>query len=524
MNPQPTTFSHEERPAEPTQAAVRTLLQPLELLAELSWSGSEQELGLPIPCDVQRLVDPDAELSIAVAARTDARGLRSTLCSILERVDVPVAVSVLLDSGITGEVAETAGRLEQAVPGLRIIRGDAVAPGTHVLAEGEELPWGFPDAVSSPRPAVEVAYLLPGLPPEGSGGSHSLVQEARGLRRLGCQARICVPLDSLEVVSTLYGNEDDLFVAYGSPEEILDAIGPANVAVATEHPSLSMLQRISEERPEIVCAYYVQDYEPLFGVPESARADRALLSYRAIPGQLLFSKAHWLRNVVTARHGVLVAKVRPSLDREIFHTQGRVEGDGVLRVAAMVRPRTPRRRPFATLQALQAIRAQLGQRVRTITFGCDAGAYAQLVDELGADTESEAREAGAEHLGLLTREQVAREMRRCDVFIDASAYQAFGRSGLEAMACGAVPVLPALGGVGEYAEHESNSLIFEDDSPAAIAELVLTLLGDDGRLRRLREDGLLTATRFAIQLAAESQLEMFAAAFGSRASSTTVST
>src|ERR1700720_4706189 len=51
------------------------------------------------------------------------------------------------------------------------------------------------DAIE-PR-SLSVAYLLPGLPPEGSGGSHSLVQEARGLRKLGARARVCVPAGSL---------------------------------------------------------------------------------------------------------------------------------------------------------------------------------------------------------------------------------------------------------------------------------------------------------------------------------------
>jgi glycosyltransferase involved in cell wall biosynthesis len=269
----------------------------------------------------------------------------------------------------------------------------------------------------------------------------------------------------------------------------------------------------------------VQDYEPLFSAPESARSDRALLSYRAIPGQVLFAKTHWLRNVVTARHGTPVAKVHPSLDRELFHVEGRVESEDVVRIAAMVRPRTPRRRPSATLQTLAAIRADLGARARTITFGCDAGAYAQVAQNLGRDsadqgaTSSGEGRSGAptsggvgEHLGLLTRGQVADLMRRCDLFIDASAYQAFGRSGLEAMACGAVPVLPALGGVHEYAQQERNALIFEDDRPSAVADVVTALARDPDRLGRLRSRGLRTVQGFSIERAARSQLELFSAA------------
>jgi hypothetical protein len=275
------------------------------------------------------------------------------------------------------------------------------------------------------------------------------------------------------------------------------------------------------ERPGLTCAYYVQDYEPLFAAPESSRADRALLSYRAIPGQLLFAKTHWLAGLVSAAHGVPVAKVCPSLDRELFHARGRVggveldpepEGLGgprsaptcrIPRVAAMIRPRTPRRRPVATLAALALVARALGEQVEIVTFGCDAQAFARLDAPVVA---------GIQHLGLLSRPAVADLMRGCDVFLDGSAYQAFGRTGLEAMACGAVPVLPGLGGVHEYAVHERNTLILEDGDPCEMAAAVIELVREPGHLRQMREAGLRTVRRFSVELAARSQLELFTAA------------
>jgi hypothetical protein len=392
--------------------------------------------------------------------------------------------------------------------------------------------WGEGGALANPRPGrlPRVAYLLPGLPPEGSGGSHSLVQEARGMRALGAHAWICVPEDSLETAATLYGNEDELFLSY--PDEgsalpgvsgasVADAIATADVAIATEYPSVDLLARIARARPGLTCAYYVQDYEPLFAAPESSRADRALLSYRAIPGQLLFAKTQWLAGLVSAAHGVPVAKVCPSLDRELFHARGRdggvepdpePEGLGgqrsppagrVPRVAAMIRPRTPRRRPVATLAALALVAQALGEQVEIVTFGCDAEAFARL------DAPAV---AGIQHLALLSRAAVADLMRGCEVFLDGSAYQAFGRTGLEAMACGTVPVLPGLGGVHEYAVHERNALILENGDPAEMAAAVIELVREPDRLHLMREAGLRTVRRFSIELAARSQLELFTAA------------
>jgi glycosyltransferase involved in cell wall biosynthesis len=371
-----------------------------------------------------------------------------------------------------------------------------------------------------------VAYLLPGLPPEGSGGSHSLVQEARGLRELGARSRVCVPEDSLETAGAVYGNEDGLFVAYAEEASsigaahsaVLDAVADAEVVIATEYPSVDLLARFARERPRTVCAYYVQDYEPLFAAPASSRADRALLSYRAIPDLLLFAKTDWLCGLVRTLHGVPVAKVAPSLDRQLFHPGGRPQSSGPLHVVAMIRPRTPRRRPAATLQALAAIARELGEGVNISTFGCDEDSFLQVAGEaLGSETPP------SSHLGLLSRLEVSQLMRRCDVFIDASAYQAFGRTGLEAMACGAVPLLPDLGGVHEYA-HAENAVILDRDSPGEIAEAAVALARERARLRRLRDAGLRDAQRFSVQRAARSQLELFAEAVAASGDLRSIST
>ena len=431
-----------------------------------------------------------------------------------------------LTDGVLPSAEEPSGELP-AVDGH-----DGVLPPREALVPAERrrlvAAGPLPNVASLPS----VAYLLPGLPPEGSGGSHSLVQEARGLRRLGAGAHVCVPADSLATAIAVYGNEDELFVPYAADStipgvsdttafgELLAAIGEARVVIATEYPSVDLLIRLARERPGVLCAYYVQDYEPLFAVPGSSRADRALLSYRALPGLLLFAKTHWLCNLLAAAHGVRAHKVAPSLDRELFHAGGRSQQAGVLRIAAMIRPRTPRRRPAATLRALESIARQLGDgwgregaergEVRISTFGCDSQSFAEL-------SHGRPAVAGLTHLGLLSRMQVATLMRRSDVFIDGSAYQAFGRTGLEAMACGAVPLLPQLGGVHEYARAGLNAVVLEDGSPEEIAAALAALAGSPARLAQLSDAGVRTAQGYSVTGAAHSQLALFSEALVARA-------
>jgi glycosyltransferase involved in cell wall biosynthesis len=350
------------------------------------------------------------------------------------------------------------------------------------------------------RDPLAIAYVLPGLAPGGSGGSHSVVQEARALARLGARVRVLVESGSAERARQLYPEAGDLLGFYDSTAELEAALEGFDLVVATEAPSARTVAAYADARPGVLGAYYVQDYEPLFSPAGGPSADAALLSYRQAGGLLLFAKTHWIANVIDAAHGLPVAKVRPSLDRDTFHARGRSGDPARPRVLAMVRPRTPRRRPAQTLAALARLKAELGDGVECLAFGSEP-------DELAALPAA----PGVDHLGLLSRAEVAEVLRRCDLFLDLSAYQAFGRTGLEAMACGAVPVLPVRGGVSEYAEHERNAVLVDTEEEDAVVAAARALLSDRERLERLRAAGIETAESFSVRDAALSQYACFVA-------------
>jgi glycosyltransferase involved in cell wall biosynthesis len=485
---------------EPGPAAIRAALEPERLLEGLGWAGPEHELALPVPADLRGILDPGAGRCIEVIAAEDALALRRTLCSVLDRAGEPVALSVVLPSRPADAVAELARMVALAEPRIAFTPGP-IGRGEQLCA-GDELPWGWPRTdAGSGLPAI--VYLLPGIAREGSGGSHSIVQEARGLRALGASVHVCVSAAALATAERLYGAEDQLFKPYADPAGLALAVADADTVVATEHTSLQLLADLTRVAPQCNYLYYVQDYEPLFAELGSPRSDRALLSYRAVPEALLFAKTHWLRNVVAARHGTPVVKVDPSLDTELFNQRGRDDPGSCLRVLAMVRPRTPRRRPGATLAALAVIGNTLGDRAELVTFGCELSE----LEAAGLRIPPSVR-----HLGLLSRHAVADQLRSSDVFVDLSTYQAFGRSGLEAMACGAVPVLPSLGGVSEYASDGQDALVIDCETPLTAADAVIELATDRELLRRLRVAGVQSATRFTIERAARSQLALFKAA------------
>jgi glycosyltransferase involved in cell wall biosynthesis len=345
---------------------------------------------------------------------------------------------------------------------------------------------------------INIAYVLPGVPEGGSGGAISVLQEAAELGRLGVEVCVVMEAEGVRRAHDLIPAASPWLREVEPGQPLADALSSADVVVATEAQTVASVAEAAP--PKALRAYYAQDYEALFGRPGTARADGALLSYRRASWGGVYAKTHWLANLISSAHQIPVGKIDPSLDRELFHAIGR-EDHSALRVVAMVRPRTPRRRPAMTLTLLARLATELADKVECFSFGC----HPQELKELIGDRVP----SGVTHLGVLGRPDVAEVMRRCDVFVDMSIYQAFGRTGLEAMACGAVPILPRLGGVSEYARDRHDALLLESSQEAF--EAIAKLVEDRETLHALRREGIRSAGRFSTLRSAMSQYGLLSA-------------
>jgi GT2 family glycosyltransferase/glycosyltransferase involved in cell wall biosynthesis len=384
------------------------------------------------------------------------------------------------------------------------------------------------------REPLRVAFILPGLAEGGSGGSHSIYQEVKGMRELGIPAYIALHAKAWPRAQAVYEDAQEVFRTFEDVDELAEVCADADVISATHYKSVVLLGALRERRADFLAAYYVQDYEPFFSAPESDDLLEASASYTALPDAVLFAKTHWLCNVVGARHGVRVARVEPSIDERLFHAAAQPPGfeqqlasesaqhadgferqladeperherpvrrDGPVRVLAMIRPRTPRRQPITTVALLERLLAELPNgEVQVATFGCGRLELARLTR---SHTILDA------HLGVLSRAQVAEQLRGADVFLDMSMYQAFGRSALEAMACGATAVVPQLGGAWEFLQDGVNALAVDTlDLDAAFAALA-ALADDRERLAAMRTVAQQTGARYSIARAALSEYLLF---------------
>ncbi|MBN1342191.1 MAG: glycosyltransferase [Phycisphaerae bacterium] len=351
---------------------------------------------------------------------------------------------------------------------------------------------------------MKILYLLRGR--GGGGGVHSIYQEASGMRRFSVHTEIALPRKVEESYRASYPSAPEgLFWYFDDEADLWRHAETFDVVVATIFTTVRPLEKLYERVPTIVPAYYIQDYEPwIIRDPTPELVREAEESYTAIPDMLCFAKTDWIRETVRKKHGTFVHKVSPSLDTSVYYPDRiKKKKGGPVDVVAMVRPTTPRRAPRETMEILRAVQQKYPDLVRVTVFGNDPES---------AEFKAMPRDFEFVNRGILVREEVAELMGAADVFVDFSVYQAFGRTGLEAMAVGCATILPKEGGVYEYAVHRENALIVDtSDRQECIA--ALTELVTDVDLRsKLKWNGLETASRFSIRSAVISELKVFSEA------------
>lgn len=350
---------------------------------------------------------------------------------------------------------------------------------------------------------MKILFVLPTK--GGGGGAHSVAQEANELARFGAEVIIAVNDSNAAQFATTYADMPNVcqsIRSYKDPESLGTLFAGVDLVVCTIFTTVSIvmeaLRGIEGTPPRL--AYYIQDYEPLFSPLDDPLRDEAYRSYSLLPNALLYAKTNWICDTVTRNHGVAVEKVQPSLDSDIYFPGTRTRGETV-RVSAMVRPATPRRAPRRTMTVLKELCARWGKSVSIDVFGCSEEdiAFHQLPSDFDVTLH-----------GVLSRKQVGALFRQSDVFMDLSDYQAFGRTGLESMACGCLPILPIFGGTDEYGQDKYNARLVDTRS---ISEIVSAFewymeLSSEGR-RSMHRNAVNTSLQYSVRNAAVSELMLF---------------
>ena len=316
-------------------------------------------------------------------------------------------------------------------------------------------------------------FLLPICDP--CGGSNVVITEALAMRKMGVDAAIF----NLSAHKTSFdkGYPDlELPLIYGDKDELHQIVTRFDGVIATHCSSVGWMDSLREVHPAVQCGYYIQDFEPYFYPIDSPDYRDAWESYTKFEDVRLFTKTEWNRQEVLALTGANPHVVGASLNVDLFRPRprrGEEWPDRPLRIAAMIRPETPRRQPDKTMLLLRKASRKFGGRVTLHIFGTSPyhPNFSQLV-----------RDFPWTLYGTLTPYQVASFMNEMDIFVDFSKYQAMGLTALEAMACGCAVIVPQKGGSVSFARHEHNGLVVDTSDVEAVWK-ALERLVTDSKLR-----------------------------------------
>lgn len=343
------------------------------------------------------------------------------------------------------------------------------------------------------------------------GGWISLVQEALGLHHNGAYVKIAVPAGYVSNFEAAFADAKEARLFWGfsgkSPEAVANELASQarvyDFVIATHSSTADTVLRILRFWPNAAPAYYVQDIETEF--KDGIARETAMTSYRDFArGAFVFVKTSWLRDRLATEFNVTAYLIKPTVDTQLFHP-GVQTFSGKLTVCAMVRPSTPRRNPKETLQVLSWAAKTLN--MNAVAYGASETKILEYLDREGADG-IDLRSINV--LGILDREQMRDANRNvCELFLDLSSWQAFGRSGIEAMASGVVPILPRNGGTNAYALAGENAFLIDTSHLDDVKRLLNEIAQGQHDLSRMRAAALRTAQGFSIERATRTTFNIF---------------
>jgi glycosyltransferase involved in cell wall biosynthesis len=293
-------------------------------------------------------------------------------------------------------------------------------------------------------------------------------------------------------------------VIYAENEESVPGLMQGfDAVVATACHSVRWLQSSARNPNSPIRGYYVQDFEPYFFEAGSPEFEIAWNSYTLYPDLVRITKTEWNRDIVMEKVGAESVVIGQSVDIDLYRPRRRKEQNWPqrpLRIAAMIRPSSPRRAPELTLEVLRDLyhAPQCGDTVEMILFGCETDELKRLAF---------ANEFPWRNAGKLHRAQVASLMNEVDLFVDFSSFQAMGLTAMEAMSCGVAVIVPAAGGARSYAKHQENSLVIDTTSKETCLTALELLVTDAELRKRLQRQAIFDICAFYPERAAYNLLD-----------------
>jgi GT2 family glycosyltransferase/glycosyltransferase involved in cell wall biosynthesis len=384
-----------------------------------------------------------------------------------------------------------------------------------------------------------------------AGGVISILTEAYQMRLYGVNASISMPDSAaggkpLDIVRAIIPGITDemlykLIILHPGANMEPDPTSPEFIAiaktfdivVATYCKTMKGVEAAIKKNPSALLGYYAQDYEPWFWYspfeldknPKGRSFTVAKNSYNANKKNVfVIAKTFWTAHMIKNNHNVGVNLVQGSMNHNIYSADKTslalkmakkfdpASNSNKFRIVAMVRPSTPRRNPKKTLDMLMRLAHAYPDTVEITICGCTEDVLLPvleaLVKEEGPAPHRSIKVLGGSAVTLASvvkdRNDMANMFRAADIFIDLSWWQAYGRSGLEAMACGCVAVMPSVGASKEICEDGKYCLAHSGDDIEGYFKVVTDILTNDKLRYALILNGMERTWLYSVEGAAAS--------------------
>ncbi len=113
-------------------------------------------------------------------------------------------------------------------------------------------------------------------------------------------------------------------------------------------------------------------------------------------------------------------------------------------------------------------------------------------------------------LGPVSRLEISEILKKSDIYVDASVNEGFGLIGLEAMACGAVPIVSNSFGILEYMKDGENGFVINEiNNSDQYLEKISEVINNESLFQRLKQVGANSCKSFDYDLTVQKYIEYF---------------
>lgn len=335
---------------------------------------------------------------------------------------------------------------------------------------------------------LKVVFVLPII--EASGGANVIIQESKAMLEMGIDVRIVNLRRHEETFSRSYNlTLNKVPVIYAEDEEhIKTIVAYFDVVIATSYNSVKWIQDVTPRK-----VYYIQDFEPYFFKEGTAQYKEAWDSYTLIPDLHRVTKTEWNAKEIKEQIGADATVIGASVNLELFRPRTRQNDEWPkrpLRIAAMIRPSTPRRNPELTMRVLKQVADIYGNKLEIILFGCETN---------DLEFQSLTTDFHWVNAGVLNSEELAWLLNEVDIFVDFSSFQAMGLTAMEAMANGVAVIAPTKGGASTFIEHGVNGLLVDTQSMEQCVSALKKLISDTEFRTKLQQTAIIDICQFSAE-------------------------